>query len=36
LTNTELLSLEGEPGRFKARVRRAPRFIDLAKCTSCG
>ena len=36
LTNTELLKIDGEPGRFKARIRQEPRFIDLSKCTSCG
>ena len=36
LTNTELLTLDGEPGQFSARVKKAPRFIDLSKCTSCG
>jgi heterodisulfide reductase subunit A-like polyferredoxin len=36
LTNTELLSLTGEPGNFTARVRQNPRYIDLSKCTSCG
>ena len=36
LTNTELLDLNGDPGRFTARVKQKPRFIDLAKCTSCG
>ncbi len=30
------MSLEGEPGRFRARIRQEPRFIDIAKCTSCG
>ncbi len=30
------MELEGEPGRFIARVRKQPRYIDLAKCTSCG
>ena len=30
------MNLEGEPGNFKARVRKQPRYIDLAKCTSCG
>ena len=33
---SELLELEGEPGRFKARIRKKPRYIDLDKCTSCG
>jgi NADPH-dependent glutamate synthase beta subunit-like oxidoreductase len=36
LTNTELLGLDGEPGHFKARIRRNPRYIDLEKCTACG
>jgi heterodisulfide reductase subunit A-like polyferredoxin len=30
------LDLKGEQGRFTARVKQAPRFIDLSKCTSCG
>ena len=36
LTNTELLDLQGQPGNFTARIRQQPRFVDLAKCTSCG
>jgi len=36
LTNTELLDLKGEPGRFTAKIRQQPRHIDLDKCTSCG
>ena len=36
LTNTELLDLEGVPGNFTATVHQQPRFVDLAKCTSCG
>ncbi len=36
LTGTELLELEGEPGRFTAKLQQQPRFIDLEKCTSCG
>ncbi len=35
LTDSELLSLEGVPGRFTARVRRRPRYVDTAKCTGC-
>jgi heterodisulfide reductase subunit A-like polyferredoxin len=30
------LALEGEQGAFKARIQQQPRYIDLAKCTSCG
>jgi heterodisulfide reductase subunit A-like polyferredoxin len=36
LTNTELIDLKGDPGKFNARVRQKPRFVDLSKCTSCG
>jgi len=36
LTQTELLALEGSPGRFTARLQRSPRYVDLDKCTSCG
>ncbi|OHD75506.1 MAG: hypothetical protein A2V99_15280 [Spirochaetes bacterium RBG_16_67_19] len=36
LTYSELLSLEGQPGHFRARVRKKPRFVDPAKCTGCG
>jgi heterodisulfide reductase subunit A-like polyferredoxin len=36
LTQTELLSLEGDPGHFTARLKRQPRYVDLDKCTSCG
>ena len=35
LTDSELLSLAGDPGRFTARVRRRPRYVDTAKCTGC-
>jgi len=35
LTNAELLTLEGEAPRFKARVRKLPRYIDEKKCTGC-
>ncbi|MDR2340231.1 MAG: FAD-dependent oxidoreductase [Deltaproteobacteria bacterium] len=36
INNGELLSLEGEPGNFRARIRRLPRFLDDPKCTACG
>jgi heterodisulfide reductase subunit A-like polyferredoxin len=35
LTTTDLLKLEGDPGRFTATVRRRPRYISLEKCTAC-
>ncbi len=36
LTYSELLSLEGQPGHFRARVLKKPRYVDPAKCTGCG
>jgi len=35
LTNSELLELDGEEGRFKAKILKQPRYIDTSKCTSC-
>ncbi|MGD8507237.1 MAG: 4Fe-4S dicluster domain-containing protein, partial [Candidatus Bathyarchaeota archaeon] len=28
-------SIEGEPGDFKAKVTKKPRYVDPAKCTAC-
>ncbi len=36
LTYAELLSVDGKPGRFKARLRKKPRSVDVSKCTGCG
>jgi len=36
LTSSQLLELEGEPGRFTARIQKNPRYIDAEKCISCG
>ena len=35
LTTTDLVRLEGEPGRFSARLRHRPRYISLEACTAC-
>jgi len=35
LTLSELVGLEGSPGRFKAKVLRHPRYVDEDKCTGC-
>lgn len=35
LPTTDLMGLEGEPGHFKARLLRRPRYIDQDKCTAC-
>jgi len=36
ITNAEVLSIEGAPGRFRVRVLQHPRYIDVARCTGCG
>ncbi len=36
IPNTEVTSLEGEVGNFKARLESVPRFINLDNCTGCG
>ena len=35
LTMSELVGLEGQPGNFKATVKRHPRYVDEDKCTAC-
>ncbi|MBU2513194.1 FAD-dependent oxidoreductase [bacterium] len=36
IPNSEVESLEGEPGCFTAHLSNTPRFIDPVKCTGCG
>ncbi|MDD5475181.1 MAG: FAD-dependent oxidoreductase, partial [Syntrophales bacterium] len=36
MTRRTVESVEGEPGRFTVSLTRAPRYIDLDKCTGCG
>ncbi|HET90055.1 MAG TPA: FAD-dependent oxidoreductase [Chloroflexi bacterium] len=36
LTYAELDSVEGEAGRFTARVRQHPRYVRVDECTGCG
>lgn len=36
LSNTDFLELAGKPGKFSARLRVRPRYIDADKCTACG
>ncbi len=36
LTMTDVLSLDGEAGNFKALVRTRPRSVNEDKCTGCG
>ncbi len=35
-TLAEVVSLEGQPGNFTAKVKMQPRFVDPEKCTGCG
>ncbi|MBW2636305.1 MAG: FAD-dependent oxidoreductase [Deltaproteobacteria bacterium] len=36
LTNRTVKSVDGEAGRFEVTLKRAPRFVDVSKCTGCG
>ena len=36
LPGSRLLSLEGDPGSFTARIEKRPRYIDMEKCIACG
>lgn len=36
ITNAELKEVSGEPGRFKAKILKKSRYIDVDKCTGCG
>jgi len=36
LAYSELVDLEGEPGQFKATVRKKARMVDPEKCVGCG
>ncbi len=35
-TCSELVSLEGAPGRFTATVLQHPRYVSVERCTGCG
>jgi heterodisulfide reductase subunit A len=36
MTWSELDTVEGYIGNFKLRIRRKPRYVDVARCNSCG
>jgi heterodisulfide reductase subunit A len=36
LTQSRILELNGEPGRFNAKVEKLPRYINQEKCIACG
>jgi len=36
ITNSEVTSVEGDPGNFSVKMVNYPRYIDPVKCTGCG
>ncbi|MCP5117494.1 MAG: CoB--CoM heterodisulfide reductase iron-sulfur subunit A family protein, partial [bacterium] len=36
ITNAEVIGCEGEPGKFRARVRKNPRYVKEDLCVACG
>jgi heterodisulfide reductase subunit A len=36
LLSTEMVGLEGEPGKFRAVLRRRPTMVDPERCIGCG
>jgi len=36
VTNADLLTLDGKPGNFTAKLNIRPRYIDADACTACG
>ncbi len=36
ITNSEIKSVEGQPGNFTVTLVNRPRYIDPVKCTGCG
>jgi heterodisulfide reductase subunit A-like polyferredoxin len=36
LTYSEVKEVKGEPGNFKVKILKKPRFVDAEKCTGCG
>ena len=36
LTRRTVESVQGEPGKFTVKLLKAPRYVDLSKCTGCG
>jgi heterodisulfide reductase subunit A-like polyferredoxin len=35
-TLSEVTGISGEPGNFAVTIKKAPRYVDPAKCTGCG
>ncbi|UCG82913.1 MAG: CoB--CoM heterodisulfide reductase iron-sulfur subunit A family protein [Dehalococcoidia bacterium] len=36
ITNADIISADGDPGKFKVKVRKRARYVDEDLCTGCG
>jgi heterodisulfide reductase subunit A len=36
ITGAKVKEVSGEPGRFNVRIAKAPRYVDVSKCITCG
>ncbi|MCL6520254.1 MAG: FAD-dependent oxidoreductase [Armatimonadetes bacterium] len=36
ITQAQVEELQGEPGRFRAKIRQKARYVDVSKCNACG
>jgi NADH:ubiquinone oxidoreductase subunit E/NAD-dependent dihydropyrimidine dehydrogenase PreA subunit len=36
VTLSDVEGIDGEPGNFKVRIKKRPRYVDESKCTGCG
>ena len=36
VTNAEVVSCEGDPGDFRVRLRKRPRYVRVEDCVACG
>ncbi len=36
ITYSDVLQVDGEPGRFRVKINKRARYIDQEKCTGCG
>ena len=36
ITYADLESVEGSPGKFKVKIKKRARYVDISACTGCG
>jgi len=36
ITYADLVSVDGQPGKFKVKVNKRARYVDPELCTACG